>query len=271
MSINASFHTVNEQGWRRGFANLLRRESAIWWRSRRWWINILIWLVLVNGTLLAMLSTAGEETSTLQRTPEQVAVEARTVFVVMAGMFGTIGTVIAIQGTIIDEKKSGTAAWIMSKPVSRPAFILAKLVANGIALFVVILLVQGVVAYIQLSIFGESPPPLAAFVAGMALLGLHLLFYLTLTLMLGTLFNDRGPVIGIPIGILFGAMFLMGYMGDLALLTPWMIIPSGNFQGLAIEMMLGQPLYSVVPVVATSLWSVVFVTVALWRFEREEF
>src|SRR5690606_37471031 len=161
MSINASFHTVNEQGWRRGFANLLRRESAIWWRSRRWWINILIWLVLVNGTLLAMLSTAGEETSTLQRTPEQVAVEARTVFVVMAGMFGTIGTVIAIQGTIIDEKKSGTAAWIMSKPVSRPAFILAKLVANGIALFVVILLVQDVVAYIQLSIFGESPPPLA--------------------------------------------------------------------------------------------------------------
>ncbi|MBZ0292132.1 MAG: ABC transporter permease [Anaerolineae bacterium] len=271
MSANESFQIVNEQGWRRGFANLLRHENAIWWRSRRWWLNILIWLVLINGMLLAMLSTSGEETSALQRTPEQVAVEARTVFVVMAGMFGTIGVVIAIQGSIIDEKKSGTAAWIMSKPVSRPAFILAKLVANVLAFFVIMLLVQGLIAYLQLSLYSGSPPALMPFVSGMALLGLHMLFYLTLTLMLGTLFSDRGPVIGIPIGILFAAMFLMSYLGDLALLTPWMIIPSGSFQGIAIEVMLGQPLYSVVPLVATAVWSIVFVAVALWRFQREEF
>ena len=271
MSANTSFQMVNEQGWRRGFANLLRRENAVWWRSRRWWVNLLIWLVLINGMLLAILSTSGEETGSLQRTPEQVAAEARTVFAVMAGMFGTIGVVIALQGSIIDEKRSGTAAWIMSKPASRPAFILAKLVANVLALFVIILLVQGIIAYLQLSLFGGSPPALMPFVAGMALLGLHMLFYLTLTLMLGTLFNDRGPVIGIPIGILFAAMFLMGYVGDLALLTPWMIIPSNSFQGLSIEVMLGQPLYSVTPLVATALWSIVFVGVALWRFEREEF
>ena len=271
MSANESFQMVNEQGWRSGFANLLRHENAGWWRNRRWWINILIWLVLINGMLLAMLSTSSEENSTLQRTPEQVAAEARTVFVVMAGMFGTVGIVIAMQGSIIDEKKSGTATWIMSKPASRPGFILAKLVANVFALFVIMLLVQGVVAYIQLSLFSGSPPALIPFVYGMALLGLHMLFYLTLTLMLGTIFSDRGPAIGIPIGILFAAMFLMPYLGDLALLTPWMIIPSNSFPGLAVEVMLGQPLYSVTPVLATAVWSVVFVAVALWRFEREEF
>lgn len=272
MSANTSFQVVDERGWRRGFANLLRHENAAWWRSRRWWINIIIWLALINGMLLAMLASSVEVTNAFQRTVEEVMAEARTVFVVMAGMFGTIGAIIAMQGSIIDEKKSGTAAWIMSKPASRPAFVLAKLAANGLALLIIIVLLQGIVAYVQLTVYGGgSPPPLAPFVGGMALLALHMLFYLSLTLMLGTIFNDRGPVIGIPIGILFSAMFLMGYLGDLAYITPWMIIPSGNFQGLAIETMLGQPLFSIVPVIATAVWSIVFVAVALWRFEREEF
>lgn len=160
MSANSTFQVIREQGWRRGFANLLRRENNTWWRTRRRWVNVLIWLVIINGTLLAMLSSSGEETIARERTPEQVAAEARTVFVVMTGIFGTIGVVIAMQGTIIDEKKSGTAAWILSKPASRPAFILAKLVANVVALFVVLLLVQGVVAYLQLTLYeGSTPSP----------------------------------------------------------------------------------------------------------------
>ncbi len=271
MSANATFQPVNERGWRRGFANLLRYENSTWWRTRRWWINSLIWLVIINGTLLAMLASSAEVTEALQQTPEQVMEQARTVFVVMAGIFGTVGVIIAMQGTIIDEKKSGTAAWILSKPASRTAFILAKLVANVAALFVVLLVLQGTVAYLQLTAYSGSPPPLMPFVFGMGLLGLHMLFYLALTLVLGTLFQDRGPVIGIPIGILFSAMFLMGYMGQFAYLMPWMIIPSGGVQGLAIEVMLEQPLSTTTPIVATVVWIVIFTGVALWRFAREEF
>jgi ABC-2 type transport system permease protein len=270
MSANSTLQPVNEHGWRRGFANLLRHENSTWWRTRRWWINSLIWLVIINGTLLAVLSS-GEGTSALEKTPEQVLAEARTVFMVMAGMFGTIGVIIAMQGAIIDEKKSGTAAWILSKPASRPAFILAKLVANVLALFVVLLLVQGAIAYLQLTLYSGSTPPFMPFVAGMALLGLHMLFYLTLTLMLGTLFHDRGPVIGIPLGILFSWMFLLGIVGQAAYVMPWLIIPAGGFQGLAFEAMLGQPLTTTTPIWATVVWIIVFVGVALWRFRREEF
>ena len=271
MSANTSFQMVNEHGWRRGFANLLRHENAQWWRTRRWWINLLIWLVLINGMLLAMLSISVEETSAALRTPEQIVAESQTVVVVMAGLFGTIGAVIAMQGAVIDEKKSGTAAWIMSKPAARPAFILAKLVANVIALFIIIIVVQGAVAYLQMSSYIGSALPPGPFIAGMALLALNMLFYLTLTLMLGTLFNDRGPVIGIPISILFSAMFLIAYVGDLAYLLPWLIIPSGSHIGLATEVMMGQPLSTTMPILATIVWIVVFVAVSLWRFGREEF
>jgi ABC-2 type transport system permease protein len=176
-----------------------------------------------------------------------------------------------MQGRIIDEKKSGTAAWIMSKPASRPAFILAKWVANVIALLIIIIVVQGAVAYLQMSNFLGSALPVVPFASGMALVGLNMLFYLTLTLMLGTLFNDRGPVIAIPIGILFSAMFIIGYLGDTAYLMPWLIIPSGSHLGLATEAMMGQPLSTTTPILATVVWIVIFVSAALWRFRREEF
>ena len=40
-----------------------------------------------------------------------------------------IGMIILVQGTVIGERQSGITEWILSKPVARPAYFLAKLVA----------------------------------------------------------------------------------------------------------------------------------------------
>lgn len=279
MSPNSTFQTVNERGWRMGFANLLRKENRDWWRTRRWWVSILIWLVILNGITYAMLWTPMPDPNapnpeTAERTlqPPDVAVATTLLnLVILAGLFTPIGAVITMQGTITDEEKSGTAAWILSKPVSRTAFILAKLLANAVALLIVSLVVQWAVTYALFVVRG-SAPPLGPFAFGVALLGLHLLFYLTLTLMLGALFSDRGPVIAIPIGVLFGAQFLMNNFASLALFTPWpLIFPAGADQPLVIQAMSGQPLTTITPVLATLVWIVVFVGVAIWRFRRDEF
>jgi hypothetical protein len=89
--------------------------------------------------------------------------------------------------------------------------------------------------------------------------------------MLGTLFNERGPVLGIPIGFLFNPMFIIGYVGQTANVFPWLLVPSANDPGLAVQVMMGQPLTNTTPVLATIVWIGVFIGVALWRFEREEF
>jgi len=256
MSANTSFQMVNEQGWRRGFANLLRHENAIWWRSRRWWISVLIWFVLINGVLFGTLSS-----------PSMGNMEALATFAAVAGFFTGIGAIVTKQGVIIDEKKSGTAAWIASKPVSRSAFILAKLVANVVAMFVITLVIQGAVAYLQFAANGGTPA-LVPFVFGLALVGLNLLFFLTLTLMLGTLFNERAAVIAIPLGVLFGGQFLMGFLGSLSELLPWYLVMG---PALSSEAMLGQPLSTTTPILATVVWIVIFISVAIWRFKREEF
>jgi lipopolysaccharide export LptBFGC system permease protein LptF len=41
-----------------------------------------------------------------------------------------------------------------------------------------------------------------------------------------------------------------------------------SLEGLAAK---GDALYSVIPIIVTSLWSLAFILVAIWRFRREEF
>jgi ABC-2 type transport system permease protein len=261
MSTNSTFQTVNEQGWRMGFANLLRKENADWWRTRTWLIHSIIWFLLINGIVFAVLKAPVPSDANAGPPPDS----GTMIFVIMGGLMTGLGIIIMMQGAILDEKKSGTAAWVLSKPLSRPAFILAKLTANFLAAVLIMVVLQGVIAFIQLSLFDPNAPALVPFLAGLGLIALHLLFYLTLTVALGTVFNSRGAVLGIPIGLLFGAQFLMQLAPALAQVMPWaIVIPAGDApSALANLAMLGQPLPTVTPIIATVLWIVIFIGVAL--------
>ena len=171
------------------------------------------------------------------------------------------------------KKKSGTAAWVLSKPLSRPAFILAKLTANSLAALLIMVVLQGVVAYVQLQSFDPAPPDLIPFIAGLGLLALHLLFYLTLTLMLGTIFKDRAAVMGIAIGLLFGAQFIAQLAPVLVDILQWLIVMPLGTQPFPFAQLVmnGQPLPTVTPIIGTIVLTVVFVGIALWRFGNEEF
>jgi ABC-2 type transport system permease protein len=105
-------------------------------------------------------------------------------------------------------------------------------------------------------------------VAGVGIMVIHTLFYLALTLLLGTLFNTRGPISGIAMGLLFVGFLPPNLIPQAAMLVlPWTLKES------AIGLVLGNELPAVwsIPVVATALWTVLFLGVALWRFGREEF
>lgn len=261
--------SVNAQGRLMGFANLFRKEHNEWWRTRTWLIHTVIWLLLINGIVFGVLkSPVPPEMENAPPPPS-----GTMIFVIMSGLMTGLGIILVMQGAILDEKKSGTAAWVLSKPLSRPAFILAKLAANSLAALLIMVVLQGIVAFVQMRAFDPNPPALVPFLAGLGLIALHLLFYLTLTLMLGTLFKDRAAVMGITIGLLFGAQFVAGIFPVLVKIMPWWIVMpvNENPQALAHLVMSGQPLPTVTPIIGTAVLIVVFVGVALWRFGREEF
>ena len=265
MSDNNSLVAREEHGWRQGFNNLLGKENRAWWRTRKWLVNSLVWLAIVNGLLFIMLWVV-PATEPGEAPPREAAIE---MFVVLSGVFTTVGVIVLAQGAIIGEKRSGTAEWIMSSPVSRPAFIVAKLLANAWAIFIIMVVLQWAVFYAQISLYEGMALPLGPFAATMALQSLHLFYFLTLTLMLGSFFSSRAPVIGIALAILIGQDIVAPL---LATPLPWfhLILP----QELMVNAQMvanGQPMDSWVPVVVSLIMSLLFILVAIWRFGREEF
>lgn len=244
-----------------GFGNLLRKELSQWWGTRTWWVQTLIWMLILNGvSTIVMLTESG--------TADERLVEVVQTFLPMSvGAIG-IGTVIAVQGAIVGERELGTAAWIMSKPVARSSFILAKELAYAVGFGVSAILIPSTIFFITVRLLVAAPLPLAPFLAGVAIAVLGQLFYLTLTLMLGTLFSSRGPVAAIGIAFILAGLLLKGMIPlSIMLVTPW-VLPDLS-PALALQLPL--PVSWMIPVGAVLGWIVLFLVVALWRFNREEF
>jgi ABC-2 type transport system permease protein len=261
---NSAFIRKEGTGWSRGLDNVLGAELGRWFRTRRWWTQILIWAAIINAVLA--LVVISEDSGG--------AAELAMLFNVFLGLFATFGVCILMQGVIVGEKQSGTAAWILSRPLSRPAFVLAKLAGNTLGVAVTIVLAQGLIAF--LLIYGGSGtmlPPLG-FLAGLGVHLVHLFFYITLTLMLGAAFGRRGPVIAIPLLFLFVQQLLMGFFPVLANVLPWTLtipLDSSEYPSVAAALMTGTEPLSYLPLATTLGASVLFVAIALWIFERLEF
>jgi ABC-2 type transport system permease protein len=262
--VDTGLQAVNERGWRRGLANLLRNENRMWWGTRKWLVHLLLWLIVLNGLILLVGMTEGQETNL------QVPVYDTLIQVFFGvGAFATgIGIVTTAQGAIVREKQLGTAAWILSKPVSRSAFVLAKFVAYATGFLSLAIILPSAIFYVESLFLGGRAPELLPFLAGVGIMVVHTLFYLALTLLLGTLYNTRGPIGGIAMGVLFAGFLPPNLVPQTAMLAlPWTLRNS------AVGLVLGSELPTVwfIPVIATALWIAIFVGVALWRFGHEEF
>ena len=252
---------VRESSHLGGFGNMLRKEFGQWWGTRTWWVQILIWVLILNG-----VSTIVTLTENLP--PTELLQEVLATFLPMSVGAVGIGTVITIQGAIVGEKELGTAAWVMSKPASRAAFILAKLLAYAIGFGITAIVIPATIFYFTTRQLVSAPLPMGTFVAGLGLVAIGLLFYISLTLMLGTFFDTRGPIAGIGIGFIMTGLLLKGFIPmQVQIVTPWPLADVAS--GLA----LGADLPSVwpVPIVATSIWIIVMIAMALWRYGQEEF
>jgi ABC-2 type transport system permease protein len=186
----------------------------------------------------------------------------------MGALAITIGAIILCQDLIIGEKQTGLTEYLLANPVQRKAYVLAKLCASLVAVLLLLVALPGAAAYVVISLGTGEPIPLQPFLAGMGIMVIHSLFYLTLSIMLGTFFNARSPILGIPLGILFIGYMLSGLLKPLWYIGPWMLTRYAE----AIAGNLPVPLGLVwPPLLATALWCAVFTCAALIKLERTEF
>lgn len=251
---------LTETGWRSGLSSLMRAGYGSWWKSNTWWGQALLWTAVLNGsTAIALWGEAPEDLSVF------------SLYGVMT-MFAAIAVAILMQEQIVGEKRNGTAAWVHSKPVSRPAFILSKLVPNSVGILATMLAIPSAVFFVHMLIAGVEVSPWR-FTLGAAVAGLNLMFYVTLTLMLGTIFDGAAPVIAIPLAFAFGQQ-LVGSIPGLSALLPWALVVGsggGSEQSSVVAAVIaGDSIPTPGAIVFTITACVVFSAVAFWTWNRTE-
>jgi ABC-type transport system involved in multi-copper enzyme maturation permease subunit len=143
---------------------------------------------------LSDLAQKGQELGTL---------ELAQLYTMPVGIFGVFGAIILTSNIIVGELESGVAHWILSKPISRFSYIFSKTVANIIGIFLTMFPVQAVLTYFIYNNSSELNVTWMSLVAVVLTLFLHVLFYISLTVLCNVLFTSRIAILAIPFGIFF--------------------------------------------------------------------
>lgn len=247
-----------------GFRNLVGKENGEWTTGPSLLAHGTIWMLIVALISVVVAFIRGEMEPGY--TPKDINDAGALMFFVLGSVASVIAVVAKTQGAIIGERQLGTAAWVLSKPASRRTFVLAKLAVHFRWLLTVTLLLPAVVFYGLMTTISTLPPPPLLFLGGFAILALGLLFYLALSLLLGTLFESRGPLAGSVFGFMVGGFMIANYAPWLTAAFPWLFFQSGYYLVTRGEI----PLYGLISIPATALWTVLFILLALRSFERAE-
>jgi len=265
MSGNEVFELESGTGWSRGLSNMLSSGLARWFKTKTWWIQSLIW----GGMVAIIVSTLVFS----HREPAPL-LDLLMVSFIFTGLFPAVGVIIIMQDAIVGEKREGTASWVLSKPLTRQAFVLSKVIANSVGILVNMIIVPCCLAFIIISIAHKTTLFSLGFFGAMGVIFISHFFFLSLTLMLGTFFNNRGPVIGIPLAILFLQQYMLGFLPNLRYVLPWnLVVPLGNTNPLVLSLIIGTPVQSdhLILLLVITLESILFLLIGLWRFNQEEF
>jgi ABC-2 type transport system permease protein len=267
MSSNVEFQMITGNNRFRGFGNLLQRENQKWWPLRRALTRAALWVLLLDGLLFLALFvfptlTDPQGNPLVDENPLQMGSE---MFVGLAAVGLAIGVIVVMQDTIIEEVQLGTAAWVLSKPISRTAFLAAKLVANVGGLLFLMVTPTALGAYALFQLYEPGAITIPNMAAMTAVSSLHALFYLTLALLMGTLTNRRGLLLAVTLGSLLGGGLVP--VEALVKISPWQL------QQIGVLSLHGQPIGGIgtTMIGATTVWCLLFLAAAVLRFQRAEF
>jgi ABC-2 type transport system permease protein len=253
----------------RGFAAFLRKECAEVLRT--WRVFVLPGLVLffaASGPLLAKLTpalvrtlTAEQQPGLVIQVPEATYVDAYLQWAKNLSQIVLIAAIIIFAGLISSEKRAGTAVLVLTKPVSRTAFVVAKFASASVQLAVPVALGALVTRQVTLLVFDEAPllPMIRATGAWLAF-GVLIVALMEL---LSALFDSQAGAAGVGIAA-YALIGVAGMWGPAARYSPAGLV--GAVDGL----IKGSEAFAAWPVVSALAVAVCLVAAAAAVFRARE-
>jgi hypothetical protein len=223
-----------------------------------------VWTVVLAGLFAAMrwmlpallpdeVGVAGEPVG---RTAAQ--------FVELTAVVVAIGVVLLTQGVLLDERRNGVLEWLLSKPMTRPALVVAKLAGHALGLVTTAVVLPWIGVGVLLGVAAGSPWPLSRLAGTVAMLVLVVVFHLALVLALSTVTDSRAMVLALPLAAIVGSDLVTAIAPAAFEVLPWSL---GRVAGA----WLGEGvLVTLRPALATLGWTVLLAVFSAWRLERAE-
>jgi ABC-2 type transport system permease protein len=263
---NNEFVLVKEKGWLTGFSNMLDKENGRWWKTNTWLQQVFIWFMLLNVPLLFILYISHPTSNGIPMTVQETALFGVQVFMAVSALYLPFGVSIMTHDAIIKERELGTMAWVLSKPITRKSFVLAKIVANTAAVLTLMVLIQGIIDYGILSLYNGAFLNAANFFGALGIIALLSMFYLGMMFALGSVTTSRYLILGSAVVFIILGMAASYTLPDLSTYLAWKMSETARQFALYGNLTFD----GVIQLVATGVWIVIFFLISIFQVERIE-
>ena len=252
----------------KGFAAFLGKEL---WEIRRTWR---VWVVpgvvlcfaftspiLAYVTPHVVASMVKSQPGLTIILPPATWADAYSQFLKNMSQIALLVVAIAGAGAVSGERAAGTAILTLTKPVSRTAFVAAKVLSQSLLIVASASLGSAICAAVTAAIFG--PAPVSRLVLAVILWVVQALLLVGVVTLFSAWFTARGAAAGAGIGFL--------YLG--LLVSLWPAATRYSFVGLipaAGKVLSGQPVDPFWPVATGVVAAIAFAAGAAAVFERQE-
>jgi ABC-2 type transport system permease protein len=219
-----------------GFAVFLRKELREAWRTAR--LPVVVGIFFIFGALSPVLAKYTPEIlkslggGVQIIVPPPQAADAVDQFLKNVAGNGIFVAILLTMGLVAREKERGTAAFALAKPLTRPAFLVAKLVALLLTLGVGIA-VAGAATYVYTAmLFSSLSVP--GFMGCCALVLLMLSAYAAPTFLGSTLVRSQLPAAGLGIAAWL-IIAILGALPKVGEYTPSALLESARAVALGMQ------------------------------------
>jgi ABC-2 type transport system permease protein len=198
------------------FMIVFRKEMQEQWRTYRFLIVAAVFAafglaspLLAKFTPEMLKAIPGVPPELLAAIPAPTVADAVSQYVKNMSQFGILLALLVTMGVVVQEKERGTAAFFLTRPVSRETFLLAKFAALTVTFIASLALAAAGCWYYTLVLF--APLAWGPFLALNGLMLVVFLVYMALALLASTIARTNG----VAVGLAFVALILVAGIGAL--------------------------------------------------------
>lgn len=192
-----------------GFRVLLEKELREALRQKR----IIIFAVIMTGLIALVPIVSSFSVDTFNDDGGRRLISSGSMDSILgtwAGMVGYLGALMVIAATvdaITGERSLGITAWIVTKPVARQSYLLAKIAAHAIVAVTAIVLTPTLIFTTFMLLFFQNVP-LDRILAATAVLTVEMVFLSTVVVALGVLFRSVMPILLVSLALWFAPVIV---------------------------------------------------------------